>query len=881
MQDAVGHLHHWSAALPRAQYADSRPIFLFDEDCTTSQLRAKVILPKSVDQAVREAQGSAWWNSERLAKQDAAFNAYVALYHARLVNDHLLPLLVYDEAAPEAYSEIEKRPSLVTVKPRYSPWPVIAAAWGSGSIRKSYILSFSSSGSNMPPLRMISPVALPRMKEISMFPTSYSRTRIDIEYEDAELYQRDIVVSDNITKLLLYSTYQGRMQHERSGFLLLFEPVLVLEDRHRWLEKSSGTRPAITLLEYVGVSEEVGLVRDLHQNGNPHIFHGIEQHRLKLGEALSGDAPEIAESETCLKVSKLPKRTDYLHANHSNNRSPKIGAATYLPLNTCTVDNLPFAYSQLALYIPSIMHHVENTLITENLCSNLLASIGFQDRYLVTTAITAPAACEGYDYQQLEFLGDCCLKLYTSINLMALHSNWHEGYLSHQKDHIVSNRSLAVAAQKTGLDQYIITKSFTGHKWRPLYNDDFMKDGLVETRQLSTKTLADVVEALIGAAFLDGGHSRTLACLATFLPEISWQSLETCRESLAHAAPPNESTHFPPQFHQLEALVSHTFVTKSLLVEALTHPSHPGPDITPSYDRLEYLGDSILDFIVTSRIYSHPSSLSTPRMHVLRTALVNANFLAFLCISRSHLVPHNPLPPVRSNRTSTTSETPKVLSIYHFMRHNHSIHLVDAQNQCQARFAQLQPAIKTALECGSSYPWSLLSTLAADKFFSDLIESILAAIYVDSGGSLLICEEFLSVLGLVPYLERALNEGLHVMHPKEELGVLAGNEKVNYELVVEEGAEGGAAIKGYGVNVWVGERRVGAARGSRTRIEAETKAAEEATKLLKEEHMESRRIVQNGHETLPNSIGDCIDLPLEKQESLLHEDLEDDDFQMK
>ena len=880
MQDAIGHLYHWCAALPKAQYAESRPVFLFEE-LSTGEIRARVILPKSVDQAVREAQGSAWWKSERLAKQDAAYHAYVALYHARLVNDHLLPLIVYDEAALEAYSEIKKRPSLITVKPQYSPWPAIAAAWRGGSICKRYILSFSSSESSMPPLRMISPVTLPRMLEINLFPTSYSKAKIDVDYEDVDFYESDIMLSENITKLLLYSIYQGRMQHERSGFALLFEPVLDLGNRHQWLEKSSGSRPAITLLEHVGDNEDVGLIRDLQQNGKPHILHGIEQHSVESEEASSGNPTEIAKNEACLKVSTLPKRTDYLHAIPSSNIPPKIGAARYLPLNTCTVDNLPFAYAQLALYIPSIMHHVENALITDHICRNLLASIGFQDRHLVTTAITAPVARESYDYQQLEFLGDCCLKLYTSINLMVLHSNWHEGYLSHQKDHIVSNGNLAVAAGKTGLDQYIITKSFTGNKWRPLYNDDFIKDGLVETRQLSTKTLADVVEALIGAAYLDGGHSRTLTCLETFLPELSWQSLQSCRESLAQAPLPNESTNFPPQFTQLEVLVSHTFVTKSLLVEALTHPSHLGPDITPSYDRLEYLGDSILDFIVTLRIFSHNSSLSTPRMHLLRTALVNANFLAYLCISRSSLVSHNPLPSIRSDSASTTLEAPRLLSIYHFMRHNHSIDLVNAQNRCQARFTQLQPAIRTALECGSSYPWSLLSTLAADKFFSDLIESILAAIYIDSGGSLSKCEKFLSVLGLIPYLERALNEGLRVLHPKEELGVLAGNEKVKYELVVGKDDVGGdVATEGYCINVWVGERQVGAARGSRTRIEAETKAAEEATKVLKEEQMEARRSGRKRHEALESSIADCTDLPIEKQESLLHEDFEDDDDQM-
>lgn len=110
----------------------------------------------------------------------------------------------------------------------------------------------------------------------------------------------------------------------------------------------------------------------------------------------------------------------------------------------------------------------------DHLCSGLLAPLSIQDRSLVTTAISAPSAREPTDYQRLEFLGDSILKLCTSMSLIAQYLIYDEGRLSGAKDHIVSNASLSSAAIKAGLAPYILTKAFTGRKWRPLYVSDLL-----------------------------------------------------------------------------------------------------------------------------------------------------------------------------------------------------------------------------------------------------------------------------------------------------------------------------------------------------------------------------------------------------------------------
>ncbi|MCJ1389575.1 Dicer-like protein 2 [Xylographa bjoerkii] len=834
-QDAVGHLHHWCAHLPKTQYADLRPVFSLEHDKDKKLVRARVVLPKSVDKTVREAQGCSWWKSEKSAKRDAAFEAYMALYHAGLVNDHLLPLAAYDEAALRAYSDIEKLPGLVEVKEKLSPWPTVAAAWQTGSIRFQSIVKFSI-GQSVVPLRMISPFTLPILRKLTLYPDKHSVVHVDFDPITSAEYNGEITLSDSITRLLLFSIYRSRMTADRRGFAILFEPFIDTMEREKWLAEVTGTRPASTLHIESAVNMQVGIIRDLSTNGVPYIFSGVTYQSLGTNGAQDqGMSSPDTESASFLAVTKLSKRTDFLHP--IENGDPKKTSVTkYLAPDTCTVDNLPFTYAQCAIYIPCIMYHVEVALMTEHLCNGLLSPVHFENHHLVTTAITASSAREAYNYQSLEFMGDSCLKVCTTMNLMATHPNWHEGYLTQQKSHIVSNGQLALAAQRIGLDQYINTKGFTGYKWKPLYNEDLLQSQPAKTQEMSTKTLADVVEALLGAAFVDGGYSKVLACLSIFLPDISWRSLSDCREVLHKVAIPNESSLFPHHYCRLETLINYRFNTKSLLLEALTHPSHLGPDETPSYQRLEFMGDALLDAIITTRVFQHRSSLKPFRMHLLRTALVNGNFLAFVGMRHSISIARTSLP-AKEPATATFASEPVVkLSIWHFMRHCHSADLAAAQASCHARFVKLEPAISEALINGYSYPWTLLTALAPEKFFSDIIESIIAAIYIDTAGSLAACEAFLTVLGILPYVDRALDIGIHVMHPKEELGIVAGNETVKYEVVIlgddEEEPEG---TPGYMCKVSVGQREAAVVFGARTRFEAETRAAEEAVKILKQD----------------------------------------------
>ncbi len=74
----------------------------------------------------------------------------------------------------------------------------------------------------------------------------------------------------------------------------------------------------------------------------------------------------------------------------------------------------------------------------------------------------------------------------------------------------------------------------------------------------------------------------------------------------------------------LEKQIGYTFKDKKLLLTALTHSScaNESRDRIPSYERLEFLGDSILGLVTAEYLYRHQPQLPEGRMTRLRAELV-------------------------------------------------------------------------------------------------------------------------------------------------------------------------------------------------------------------------------------------------------------------
>lgn len=65
--------------------------------------------------------------------------------------------------------------------------------------------------------------------------------------------------------------------------------------------------------------------------------------------------------------------------------------------------------------------------------------------------------------------------------------------------------------------------------------------------------------------------------------------------------------------------------------QAMSHPSYIRNRLTRSYERFEFLGDAILDFLITAHIYENNPRLSPGDLTDLRSALVNnVTFAAYV-----------------------------------------------------------------------------------------------------------------------------------------------------------------------------------------------------------------------------------------------------------
>ena len=68
--------------------------------------------------------------------------------------------------------------------------------------------------------------------------------------------------------------------------------------------------------------------------------------------------------------------------------------------------------------------------------------------------------------------------------------------------------------------------------------------------------------------------------------------------------------------------ISYEFKNMDLLTTAFTHSSYANENNTQSYERLEFLGDSILSFIVSTQLFASKENILEGEMSKLRAAIV-------------------------------------------------------------------------------------------------------------------------------------------------------------------------------------------------------------------------------------------------------------------
>nr|CAG8438547.1 9096_t:CDS:2 [Entrophospora candida] len=398
-----------------------------------------------------------------------------------------------------------------------------------------------------------------------------------------------------------------------------------------------------------------------------------------------------------IKVKKISRVMNFLQPIPGALPILKGRTATYVIPEFCKEYSIKASVFRSALLLPSIFTRLDSQLLALELKHRL--DLPIDDEFMLS-ALTTPSANMEMNYERLETLGDSFLKFCVTVRLYVSFPEKHEGQLHNQRIRIICNKTLYRSAKRLRLYEHINSLPFNRRAWRPAnmmtITDDPENSKKNRVHDLADKTLADVVEALLGAAYLTGEEQAGLKCARAlevpFDDITEWEQFSQWNKNLPRVS---IKDHKSVDIKRIEEICGYTFNNKNLIAEALTHASLPN-STTSCYQRLEFLGDAILDFLTVKYLYEKYPDSPPGIITDLKDASVNNQILGAIC---------------------------EVVGLQ-----KHIIHFSSKLLSAITNFSSIIEDMREKNEDYGEY-WS---DLEVPKVMSDVIESMLGAIFVDS-----------------------------------------------------------------------------------------------------------------------------------------------------
>ncbi|XP_051941606.1 endoribonuclease Dicer isoform X1 [Hippocampus zosterae] len=250
---------------------------------------------------------------------------------------------------------------------------------------------------------------------------------------------------------------------------------------------------------------------------------------------------------------------------------------------------------------------------------------------------------------------------------------------------------------------------------------------------IADKSIADCVEALLGCYLTSCGERAAQMFLCSLglkvLPlergSLTEQlklsptspSSDLCygwlkippRCMLQHPDAERTLNHLISGFKNFEKKINYTFHNKAYLLQAFTHASYHYNTITDCYQRLEFLGDAILDYLITKHLYEDPRQHSPGVLTDLRSALVNNTIFASLAVKYDYHKYFKAISP----------------ELFHVI--DDFVQFQLEKNEMQGMDSELRR---------SEEDEEKEEDIEVPKAMGDIFESLAGAIYMDSGMSL-------------------------------------------------------------------------------------------------------------------------------------------------
>ncbi|KAJ6516002.1 hypothetical protein C8R45DRAFT_958371 [Mycena sanguinolenta] len=439
----------------------------------------------------------------------------------------------------------------------------------------------------------------------------------------------------------------------------------------------------------------------------------------------------------------------------------------YLIPELCFKFTVPARTFRTALLLPSITQRLDSFLLVKELNAR------FFDHQISETlldmAITAPSTRMEYDYERLELLGDAFLKYLASIYVFVTEPSDKEGALHAARQQIINNHALFQSFDSAGLPPYVQSRPFSPKSWQPpnfktteesAAKVDSNRQRKKNEQRLGDKVSADVAEAILAAAYLSGGSDAALMAAKTmnipFPKATKWSDF-------GHKLliPPSTiSAKLKPETLQaVETIINHKFKHPHILAQALTHASMSGYERV-SYERLEFIGDAILEFLVLRHVFERNPNLAPGGLTLLKGAMVSNSALGAVCVSSGL---HNHVLLATRLQGSVADYIVKLK-----IKRTEEYELARAEKRCPGQYWQ---------------------EVDPPKVLSDVVESVIGAIYVSDNCTPVGVEAFFDSV-LKPFYDQHISLRTLAQHPTKILFELIQAQQCQKFQFLKEKASG-------------------------------------------------------------------------------------------
>ncbi|KAG6035504.1 hypothetical protein E4U41_006045 [Claviceps citrina] len=323
----------------------------------------------------------------------------------------------------------------------------------------------------------------------------------------------------------------------------------------------------------------------------------------------------------------------------------------FIILEPLIVSRLPVDVVVTALALPVIMYRIDSTLVSVDACRFLDLEV---EPSLALEAFTKDSSNSdedgqqqidfqpgmGKNYERLEFLGDAFLKTATTVALFTRLPNRSEFEYHVERMLLICNQNLFNNAVDCDLQEYIRSRAFDRRSWYP---DLKLKRGKAPKAKmmhsLAKKTIADVCEAVIGAAYMSEPHGTMDLAVEAVSKMVRSANHKMTRFSDYYNdyEPPEWQSAAPSATEKfgaarVRARIGYEFRSPKLLRSAFKHPSYPYEPEIPHYQCLEFLGDALLDLVIVDYLFNKFPDADPQWLTEHKMAMASNHFFACLCV---------------------------------------------------------------------------------------------------------------------------------------------------------------------------------------------------------------------------------------------------------